>query len=193
MSKKFYEVVFEGNLDIIYGMLEGFMLGQDGNWEWYSAKEHNIEAETFTEIIKEWASLKTRLHHIILEEEFFKKLKEASEKRGEMRFIKAKYIKSFKEIKSSSFSFEARAYAKKYGEEIKAILSKLPQGVTLEKYNPSEIIDSEAKGTELYAPTHDYTFTAEGIASGEFGEIIKLRKTLDDHPLVEVGKIKLTF
>lgn len=193
MSKKFLEVVFEGNLDIIYGMIEGFLLGTDQKWDWCSAKESGVETETFTDIIKEWASMKTRLHHIIMEEEFFKRLKDASEKRGDLRFIKAKYIKSFKEIKSASFSFEARAYAKKYGQEIQSILSNLPAGITLKNYKPEEIIDKDAKGTELYAPTHDYTFTAEGVAEGEFWAILNFRKILDEHPLVEVSKIKLTF
>jgi len=193
MSKKYYEVVFEGNLDIICGMLEGFMLASGAKWEWYSSKDSNVETETFTDIIKEWASMKTRLHHIIMEEEFHVKLQKAVADREDLKFIKAKYTKSAKEIKNASFFFEAKAYAKKYGEEIKSILSNPPDGVTIKDYKPVETIDKDAKGTELYAPTHDYTFTAEGLAVGEFGNLLKFRKILDDHPLVAVSKIKLQF
>jgi len=193
MTKKYYEVVFEGNLDIICGMLEGFMLASGAKWEWYSSRESGIEIETLTEIIREWASMKSRLHHIIMEEEFHLKLQKACAERGDMRYIRPKYTKSAREIKSASFKFDAKAYARKYGEEIKAILSTPPAGITIEGYNPVEHIEKAAKGVELYAPEHDYSFEASGIARGEFGNITGFRKKLDDHPLVEVSKIRLQF
>ncbi len=193
MSKKYYEVVFEGDIEIISGMLEGFMLASGKKWEWYSGKETNIEAETLTEIIKEWASMKSKLHHIIMEEEFHLKLQQASKNMGPMRFIKPEYTKSAREIKSASFKFEGKAYAKKYGEEIKAILAAPPAGVTLEKYKPVEHIVKDAKDMELYAPEHDYTLEVEGVAIGEFGSVFEFRKKLDDHPLIEVSTVRLQF
>ena len=33
MGKKYYEVVFEGNYDIICGMIEGFLLAKREKWE----------------------------------------------------------------------------------------------------------------------------------------------------------------
>jgi len=193
MGKKYYEVVFEGNFDVICGMLEGFLLGKGAKWEWYSSKEAGIDSETFTEVIKEWASLKTKLHHIILEEEFHTTLQNTMKERSDLRHLKLKYTKSVREIKNCSFEFTANAYAKKYGEEIKAIIAAPPAGVTIENFNPVEEMDNSAKGVELYTPVHDYSFKGEGTASGEFGGIIAFRKTLDDHPLVQVSSIKLNF
>lgn len=193
MSKKYYEVVFEGDIEIICGMLEGFMLASGKKWDWYSGKEAEIEAETLTEIIKEWASMKSKLHHIIMEEEFHLKLQQACKDLGALRYIKPEYTKSAREIKSASFKFEGKAYAKKYGEEIKAILSTPPAGVTLENYKPVEHIVKDAKEMELYAPEHDYTLEVDGIAKGEFGSVFEFRKKLDDHPLVEVSTLRLQF
>jgi hypothetical protein len=193
MGKKYYEVVFEGNYDIICGMIEGFLLAKGAKWEWYPSKEAGIETETFTEILKEWASLKTRLHHVILEDEFHNALQKELKERGDLKHLKLKFTRSAREIKNCSFKFTANAYAKKYGEEIKAILATPPAGVTIENFNPVEEIDKEAKGVELYAPVHDYTFSGEGDAAGEVGAIIAFRKILNDHPLVQVSSIKLNF
>lgn len=193
MGKKYYEVVFEGKFDLICGMLEGFLLGKGADWEWYSSRESEIETEAFTDIIKEWASLKTRLHHIVLEAEFHNALQNTLKDRGDLRYVKLKYTRSSREIKNCSFKFTANAYAKKYGEEIKAIISAPPAGISIADYNPVEEVDKSVKGVELYAPVHDYTFKGSGTASGGFGEIIAFRKKLDDHPLVQVSSIKLNF
>lgn len=193
MEKKYYEVVFEGKFDVICGMLEGFLLGKGTNWEWYSSRESGIDTEAFSEVIKEWASLKTRLHHIILEEEFHNVLQKTLKERGDLRFLKLKYTRSAREIKSCSFRFTANAYARQYSEEIKKIFSEKPEGVMLDNYNPVEETDSSIKGVALYAPVHDYTYKCSGTAVGKFGDIIAFRKKLGEHPLVEITDIKLNF
>ncbi len=193
MTKKYYEVVFEGNFDIICGMLEGFMLAKGKKWEWHPSRESGVDAETFTDIIKEWASLKTRLHHTIIEEEFYNSLQNDMKTRDDLRYIKSKYIKSTREIKGCSFRFNAEAYAKKYADEIKDIIAKGQQGIVIEGYAPEEVIDKSGKGVELYSPVHDYEFRCEGTAKGDFGSIISFRKILNDHPLIEVNHVKLEF
>jgi hypothetical protein len=193
MGKNYYEVVFEGSYNVIRGMLEGFLLGRDIKWEWYSSKDSGIETETFTEIIKEWVSLKTRLHHIVLEEDFHNALQNSLKDRSDLKHVKLKYTKSARLIKSCSFKFTANAFAKKYGEEIKAIIDSPPAGVVIEDYTPVEELDTTANGVELYAPVHDYTYRGEGTATGEAGAIVAFRKVLNDHPLVQVTVIKLNF
>jgi hypothetical protein len=193
MGKNYYEVVFEGSYNVICGMLEGFLLGRDKKWEWYSSKDSGIETETFTEIIKEWVSLKTRLHHIVLEEDFHNALQSSLKDRSDLKHVKLKYTKSARLITSCSFKFTANAFAKKYGEEIKAIIDSPPAGVVIEDYTPVEELDTTANGVELYAPVHDYTYRGEGTATGEAGAIVAFRKVLNDHPLVQVTVIKLNF
>ncbi len=193
MKKKYYEVVFKGKLEAINGMLEGFLLGKDGDWEYYSSVESGIETRTFFESVKDLVSFKTGLQHFILEEKFHHALQKTIKEKGDHKFLKLKYIKEARNIKSSSFTFSASAYAGKYADEIKSIISAAPSGVTIEDYNPVEEIDESAKGVELYSPVHDYTFKCEGKAIGEFGDIINFRKKLNDHPLVHLSSIKLTF
>ena len=193
MGGKYYEVVFEGKYDVICGMLEGFLLGENAEWKWYSGKDSGIETGTLTDIIKKWTSLKIRQQHIILDEEFHNALQNAIKEKVDLRYIKLKYAGPAREIKSCSFKFTANAYAVKYGEEIKSILSKLPSGALIENYNPVETIDKDAEGIELYAPVHDYTYKGEGTVTGEFGDVIAFRKILDDHQLFQVSCVKLNF
>ena len=193
MEKKYYEVVFEGKFDTICGMIEGFLLGRGADWEWYSSKESGIETEAFTEIIREWASLKKGLHHLVFEEEFHNALQNSLKERGDLRHLKLKYTKSAREIRSCSFKFNANAFARKYADEIKAILSSPPPGTFLDNYNPVEEVDESVKGAALHASVHDYSFKCSGTAVGKFGEIISFRKRLAMHPLVQAESIKLNF
>jgi len=192
-NKKYFEVVFEGKHETITGMLEGFLLARGKKWEWYTSKRSHIETETFAEALLEWGSLKSHIHHIVMEEQLSTALQQTLEKRDDLKNLSIDYIKSCKEIKSASIKFNAKAFAKKYSSEIKAILSKPPAGIKIQDYNPEETIHESAKGVELYAPEHDYTFTAEGIASGDFKAIMAFRKKLDDHPLIEVSHVRLHF
>ena len=193
MGKKFYEVVFEGKYDVICGMLEGFMLASGAKWEWYSSREASIETETLAEIIREWTTLRSRLHHVVMEEDFHLKLQKASAERGDMRYVKPKYTRSAREIKIATFSFKANAFARKYGDEIKEILSAPPAGISIENYTPTEHVEPAVKGVDLYAPEHSYTFKGEGDIKGDFGTVIEFRKKLADHPLVDITPIKLLF
>ncbi|HOP63269.1 MAG TPA: hypothetical protein PK358_10580 [Spirochaetota bacterium] len=193
MSKKYYEVVFEGSFETICGMLEGFILASDADWKWYSSKEAGIETETMTDIIKEWASMKSRLHHVIMEEDFHLKLQKACKDRPDMKYIKPEYTKSAREIKTGSIKFTAKAYAKKYADDIKAIVEAPPADIKIEKYEPVEHIVKDAEGMELYAPEHDYTFECEGIAIGGFESMIEFRRKMDDNPLIEISRMRLQF
>ena len=130
-KKKYYELVFEGRYETIAGMLEGFMLASGKKWEFWFSRKVGIETETFAEAILEWGALKSRLHHVILEKEFHTQLQRMAAKRKDLKLIRPEYTKSAMEIKSAEFTFKAKAYAKKYGTEIKSILSKPPEGIKI--------------------------------------------------------------
>ncbi len=191
MSKKYFEVIFEGKPDIINGMIEGFILGKGVKWEWFSGSENFIETESFIELMKELASLKHRHHYYILEEELYNTLHKALADAGDLVYVKLKYIKSAKIIKNSSFRFNAEAFSEKHATEIRALLETPPAGVTLTGYKPVEKTDKSAKGDELYSPAHEYEFKCEGLVSGEVDSIISFRKTLEENSLIVVEKIKL--
>ncbi len=192
-TRKYYEAVLEGKYDTICGLMTGFLMGADKDWDWFMSRDLNIEAETFSEIILSWTSLKSKLHHIIIEEDLLHAIEKAGEKHNHREIINFNGIKSIKEIKSAEFSFKTSTYAKKYGDEIKQIMEKIPQDLKLLDLKESLDEDKNAKGVELYTPAHDYEYHSQGRVMGSIKEIILFRQELESHPLVEVSDIKLHF
>src|SRR6056297_1722532 len=193
MSKKYYEVVIEGHYNLVFGVLEGFILGSKKDWKYWFSGDTGIIKETFSEIISEWLSIKTKLHHIIMEEELWKEFDSTLKKHPDKPKVNRKYIKSAKLIDTSRFEFKFSAYAEKYGEEIKLLIKSLPDNIILHNYNPQETINEDAKGVEMYAPEHKYVLEGSGTLEGNIADIIQVRNKFNDNPLIETDYIKLFF
>lgn len=191
MAKIFYEVVMEGHYNFIYGMLEGYKLATGKSFIYYLSAKENIKTTTLSEIMKEWLTLKTKLQHVIIEANSWKKFESLVKKQPQGSVINKAYIKSVKKIIQASFEFNFEAYAKKYGEEIKKILKSLPKSVKLVDYTPKEEVHKDAKGTELYSPDHEYSFKGKGKLVGDIETIIEYNKKFDEHPLIDVTAITL--
>jgi hypothetical protein len=193
MQKNFTEVVFEGDYHSIRGYIEGFIAATGKDLSCFICSDSEVETETLSEHIREWISLGTRLHHVLMEDELLAGIKAALAASGEKGLLNRSSIRSSKTVKSACFNFKFTAYGRKYADEIKELIGRLPDGVTLAGYNPVEEIDEECKGVELYTPCHDYVFKGDGIISGPVDLVIPLRATLDAHPLIEAGKVSLAL
>jgi hypothetical protein len=193
MAKKFYEVVVEGHYDFINGMLEGFLLGKGKNWVFYFSRKAGIKAETLSEKIAEWITFRTKIHHLVIEDKFYDDFTKAMQAKSNHTHIHKKFIKSAKKIKKASFEFSFKTYGKKYGDEIKALLKKIPTGVKLQNYKPKETVLESGKGIEQYAPEHEYAFEGSGKLVGELDGLLTLRKKLEENPLIELKEIVLNL
>jgi len=193
MKKVFIEVVFEGHFNTIKGFIEGFQAGMGSSHSYFFSSDSAVDSETFAEHIRDWISLGNKLHHVIMEEELFEKINGSITDGDGSYLLTRASRRSAKPVKAASFTFRFIAYGRKYAGEIKEILGRLPEGVTLSDYLPIEKIDEECSGVELYTTCHDYLFQGKGVLSGAVEEIIPLRKTLYDHPLIEADKVTLVF
>ena len=193
MSKKYYEVVIEGHYNLVFGVLEGFILGSKKDWKYWFSGDVGIARETFSEIVSEWLSLKTKLHHIIMEEELWTEFDTTLKQHPDKPKVNRKYIKSAKLIDTCKFDFRFNAYAEKYGEEIKLLIKSLPDNIILHNYDPQETINEDAKGVEMYAPEHQYVLKGSGTLEGNIADIIQLRNKFLENPLIETDAIKLFF
>jgi hypothetical protein len=193
MAKQYSEVVFEGHYSNIRGFIEGFIAGSGKELSFFFSEQAGVKSETMSEVLKEWISLSNKIHHVVMESELFEKIKKSLERLTDSDSLNKGSIKSAKAIKTASFRFKFSTYGRKYGEDIKKLLEKLPGGLSLKDYSPVEKIDKDAKGVELYSPAHEYTFEGTGVIAGPVDEAIAFRKVLDDHPLVDVTVINLEF
>lgn len=191
MENKFVEVVFEGHYNTVRGYIEGLQDGMGTSHKFFFSSEAGIKAETLSELIKEWVSLGHKLHHVVMEEAFFAKIKDVLLKKGRDSLITSSSIKSSKNVKEASFDFKFDAYARKYADEIKELLGNLPDGVSLHHYKPEEKINHDAEGVELYAPAHDYIFHGKGTIIGPIEQVVIFRNIINDHPLIEAEKVFL--
>jgi len=191
MAKTYYEIVMEGEYRFVYGMLEGFKLALREPFEYYLSRHVNVKALTLMEALKGWLTFKTKLHHVIMEEGAWRHFEEAIKRQPAEATINYGYIKSVRLIVGASFEFNFECYAPKYGEKIKQLLASLPAGVRLMDYHPKEEIWEDAKGIELYAPTHDYIFEGRGKLVGDLETIMSLNRCFGEHPLIEVSPITL--
>lgn len=186
-----YELVFEGHHKAIIGLLEGFILASGKNWEYIFSDEAGIKSETFAAMLLEWIALKSKMHHVILSEDFAKTVKAALDKKSLVE--KGITLKSFLPIKEASFFFEAKTFGKPYADEIKSLLNTLPEGVQLLNYNPVETQDKDAKGVELYTPVHEFMFEATGVIKGDVAALVALRKKFSQQPLIQMRDIEIKF
>lgn len=193
MQKDFIEAVIESHFDTARGYIEGLQDGMGTDYTFFFCSEWGIASETFSELIREWISLGHRLHHVVLEKELFTKLENTLAQKDNKALLNSSSIKSSKTVKSGSFNFKFDAYARKYGDEIKELVLKLPEGVSLENYKPEEKINHDAEGVELYTPAHDYIFHGKGTIRGPIEKIVPIHQILDDYPLIETEKIVLEF
>jgi len=94
-------------------------------------------------------------------------------------------------VRAARFHFRYQAFARRYGEQIQALVRELPAGLTVEGGEPVETVDPEAKGIEAYAPGHEYEIQGEGSIAGRVDLVIEARCRLAAHPLVHAGPLEI--
>ena len=99
-------------------------------------------------------------------------------------------IKDERKIERATFSFKVETPSRDVAKAVKDAVAKPPRGVVVTGFVPRETLDSDAKGTEVYSPVHDYVFSAEGAVDGDIG-VIEMRKKLAAIDFVQCDEIEL--
>ncbi len=170
MSKKYTEIVLEGNFMLAKGFLLGFLSNAKADSKYFFHRKSGIRRETFKEMLKEFFELDNHVH-VCIESDLVEPFKKALNLYTE---ITGNVLKSEKEIASASFTCSYEFYNQELAQKAKAIFESLPDDVTLENYTPVEIKDEEGHGVESYAPLHEYVLRANGTLSGSFESIMDI-------------------
>ena len=89
------------------------------------------------------------------------------------------------------FEFRFRIYSRPHAERIRGWFKRPPEGVRLtDETRFEEIIDSEAKGMESFAPAHEYELRAEGAVTGKVEGVIELYRLCRGEELVQVEPLE---
>jgi hypothetical protein len=185
----FHEVVIEGSFKVAQGFMAGLRLGCGEELVCYYAAEEGVHCEKAGSRLKSLVSHHRDIHLIVdtATRDRLRSLAERMEQQAGLRLASSRHIRK------GTFPFRYKAYAPRYTVEIKGILNTLPDGIRLEDFDAEEKVDEHAIGVEAYAPAHDYEASGAGKITGRIDLLIEARRKLDEHPLVEAGRIELSL
>ncbi len=186
----FYEVVMKGSPKVAVGFLAGLALGSGTEQEIYYCHEDAIEEqeEGLSGRLADFLRLHPQDCRAIVGRPLRDQLRRLRER------IEAEtglQVLALNHVRSAELTFHYEAYALRYAEQIQARLDDLPAGLRLLDHEKQENIDPDARGVEIYSPTHDYEIKGHGRIVGRVDLVIRARRELDAHPLIHVGRIEL--
>jgi len=192
MSSHFIQVLFEGNDEFIRGFLQGYRIGKGISAHYFFHHDAGIQAETLSQKLKEWTTLSNKYHYVLLDQDFFNRLKESGSDSGLLADTGIKIL-SAKAVRSGTFSVKIKGASRAEASAIKKIVEEKPSDLQTRDWQEKETIDPDSKGVELYTPVHDYIFAAVGTFKGEIEALIAFRHHLSEHSAVTAKEIELEF
>jgi hypothetical protein len=191
MTKEYYEVIVEGSFELIKGFVLGYLEGSGIKGEAIFGEEHHVENESKFGQLLRILHVKDQQVHLIIGAGIHALLEKAVTNR--LDELKIKLI-SVKKIREAHFEFTYKAFNREFGESLKNIFGKLPEGLRMAPgYEPKEKILPEGKGIEAYAPLHEYEIKAMGKISGSPKAVIDFYGEVEHNALVELDPIKLEY
>ena len=176
-----YELLIEGTGDRVDAIVSDKPADERGI---FRGEDLALHAGSFPERVLELLGAKT--HHLLFAP--------ADQARELIRRIEADpdlRLERVREVRGAAFAFEAEAYSHPVAEKIKkALHDDLPAGVSLD-CNESEEHDPSAKGVELYAPAHAYTYRATGHFTGPPPGIFTLHQRMQDIDFVKEKALEI--
>jgi hypothetical protein len=191
MNKQYYEVVIEGNPDLMKGFVMGFLAGRGIEGGVFFDQECHIEGESTVGHLMRLIGMSDNECIVIVGSGLHDLLVAALQKHHPPIPL---HIRKARQVLSAAFDCTFKTYSRQVGAEIKEILSRIPEGVVGEcGLEMQEKLDPEGKGVEFYTPLHDYELTGKGRISGSVKGVLDLHHRLGRFEVVELGEMEFTF
>lgn len=191
MNERYYEVVIEGNLDLMKGFVMGFLAGRGIEGGVFFDEACHIEGECSTGPLLRLIGARDDNCIMIVGSGLHDLLVTALRKHEAVLPLR---VRKVREVLSAAFICEFRSYSREVGAQLKEILSGIPAGANGKSgFEMHEKLDPEGKGLEMFTPLHDYELTGKGRISGSVKEVLDLYHRLGRFEVVELGELELTF
>jgi hypothetical protein len=188
MDRKYFELVVEGEFDLVKGFVLGFLEGKGIRESAVFAREHHVKGDSDLKHVFRVLTGKEDQVRLLVDEGVCQSLRESL---AEVREALPLRLVTTREISGAHAVFTYEAYAKETGDELKALFANLPEGLAVTDYEPEEKVQPEGKGIEAYAPLHHYEIRAKGKITGAVRPLIDFCDKLEQHPLVALEEIVL--
>jgi hypothetical protein len=182
MAAVYHEIVVKGDEALLKGFVRGFEVGRSLKGGFWLAGDHPVDLGHLKD-----RGLRGHCVHAICGAAVRKSVLNAISSATDCGFE----ILSDKEIVRAWLEFEFDTFSREAAASIKGILKNLPAGLRILAYEPTETVDKDARGVELYSPVHDYRFEGEGRIEGDFEKLLSVRAKLDAIEVAKAGKIHL--
>jgi vacuolar-type H+-ATPase subunit F/Vma7 len=190
MNRKYFELVVEGQFDLVKGFVLGFLEGKGIRQSAMFAREHHVKGDRELKHVLRVLTGKQDQARVLVDENVCQSLGESL---ANVREALPLRLVSTREISGAHAGFTYEAYAKEMGDELKALFVNPPEGVAVADYESEEKVEPEGKGIEAYAPLHHYEIKAKGRITGAVGPLIDFYDKLEQNPLVALEEIVLEF
>lgn len=182
----YYEIVIKGDHPKLAAFLSGYAAAGGLSRACVFAADSGFHVSALRERIKHHGEV----NHAICRPADRAKIRSAIKKAANDFDLDFEIVEERK-IARAYFHFEFDTPSRDVARKIKAVLDRLPRGVRAADYSPHETMDPDAKGAEVYTPTHDYQFCGKGVVEGDVGGVIDTRDALHEIDFTHCDEIEV--
>jgi len=186
----FNEVVMRGKPRVVRAFLRGLVMGSDTNAEMFFSFTDGIHHEGKAEWLAEKVGIRAADCHVIVDTHTAALLKKLAKRIPDETGLA---VVANRRVRSANMDISFKAYARRYNDEIVALMKDLPEGLRVRGFQHDVKSYPEAKGVEAYAAAHDYEASGTATVTGRIDLLVALKKKFADYPLIDAEDIVLTL
>jgi hypothetical protein len=186
MAVKHYDFVIKGEDDKLVAYLNGYLRGRGVKSGYVFTSEHPFRSHFLKELIQYHGEVV----HLVCRSSLRPVIR-AAIKNAPQRY-KWEIVDS-RPVKKATFEFKFSTANRQAAGGIKRILGRHPAGVKLVDYKPKETYNPDAKGSEGYAPLHEYTFRGSGTIVGDVEGTLKVHQKLEANEFIQSEEIDICY
>jgi hypothetical protein len=184
MSVKHYDFIIKGDEDKVAAYLTGYLRGKGVKSGFIFTSRHPFKSH----LLKELLQYHGEVVHLICRAGLRSMIQAAvKQSPPDERWE----IVQSRPVRRATFEFKFETANRKVAGAIKRLLGRHPAGVKLIDYEPKEQIIPDAKGSEGYAPLHEYTFEGKGTIVGDVEGVLKVHGKLHANEFIHSEEIDL--
>jgi hypothetical protein len=186
MAVKHYDFIIKGDEDKLCAYLNGYLRGKGVKSGYIFTSRHPFK----THYLKEFIHYHGEVVHLVCRSSLRPIIRTA------INQCPADHdweIVESRPVKKAMFEFKFSTANRQAAGAIKRILGRHPAGVRLVEYEPKESFNPEAKGSEGYAPLHEYEFEGKGTIVGDVEGVLKVYDKLKANEFIHSDDIEIGY
>lgn len=186
MAVKHYDFVIKGDEDKLCAYLNGYLRGKGVKSGYIFTSDHPFKSHLLRELIHYHGEVV----HLVCRSSLRPIIRAAiNQSPPEHQWE----IVDSRPVKKTTFEFRFNTANRQAAGAIKRILGRHPAGVRLVEYEPKETFTPDAKGSEGYAPLHEYTFRGKGTIVGDVEGVLKVYDKLEANEFIHSDAIEICY